>query len=196
MTATEIQYKLYTTLVNSSMAISPNVFIGSWECDMAQITKSGYLREFEIKLTRADFKADAKKAIQVYKGIDENRRTVYQRRTKYDQLQAGDRATEFYYVVPDGLIKAEELPEWAGLYYYKQSTFKDYAGYYTIRTLQLVKQAKRLNRRKADPKTVELVYRSCYYRFWQLWSANNRPKRNTKRSIINQQQLTLWKPLT
>ena len=34
---------------------------GWWECDVCEITDAGYMHEFEIKMTRGDFRADAKK---------------------------------------------------------------------------------------------------------------------------------------
>lgn len=52
---------------------------------------------YEIKISRADFKRD----------------------THAKQRQARLFSDRFYYVAPKGLIKSEELPDWAGLYEYE-----------------------------------------------------------------------------
>ena len=39
----------------------PNTYLYDWESDFISVTKSGYIHEYEIKLTLSDFKADMKK---------------------------------------------------------------------------------------------------------------------------------------
>jgi twinkle protein len=41
--------------------IVPNSCVFSWESDVISVNKTGFISEFEIKVSRADFKADAKK---------------------------------------------------------------------------------------------------------------------------------------
>ena len=56
-----IQKKLYHRLFGNRLVL-PNFTPNGWfECDIWVLTKSGYGREYEIKLTVSDFKADAKK---------------------------------------------------------------------------------------------------------------------------------------
>lgn len=88
--------------------VYPNTYIGSWECDILEVTKSGYSHEYEIKISRADFKVDKLKQKH-----GEN---------KYDTLQAGKRVNYFSYVCPHGLITPDEVPEWAGLIYARTHT--------------------------------------------------------------------------
>lgn len=40
----------------------PNCFLGNFEMDLACISRAGYLSEYEIKISLADWKNDAKKA--------------------------------------------------------------------------------------------------------------------------------------
>lgn len=87
--------------------------IGWWECDVAELTASGYLREYEVKLTRSDFRADAGKGRERFEGwgkpkIEEN---------KHALLAAGSPTgpNTFYFVTSRGLIDRTELPIWAGL---------------------------------------------------------------------------------
>jgi len=74
-----------------------NAFIYGWECDYWAMTTSGKTREFEIKISRSDFKNDAKKS-------------------KHGSL---DGANFFYYVCPEGLIKKDEIDKNYGLIYIK-----------------------------------------------------------------------------
>jgi hypothetical protein len=46
---------------NQSSKLFPNTYLGNWEADVFEVTKSGYLYEYEVKITRADFKKDAEK---------------------------------------------------------------------------------------------------------------------------------------
>lgn len=41
-----------------SNLVFPNIYIGSWEADILEITKSGYTYEYEVKISKSDFKAD------------------------------------------------------------------------------------------------------------------------------------------
>lgn len=82
--------------------IFPNIFIDRWECDLLEITKSGYTYEYEVKISRSDFKADARK--QTF------------RQSKADAIRSG-RTNYFYYITPKDLIVSDEVPEYAGLMY-------------------------------------------------------------------------------
>jgi len=73
----------------------PNAFIYAWECDYWAMDSSGICREFEIKISRADYFNDAKK--------------------KKHGTEKG--ANYFYYVCPKDLIKKEEVDGKYGLIY-------------------------------------------------------------------------------
>lgn len=78
----------------------------NWEMDVASLSKSGMLHEYEVKISRSDFLADKK-----------------QKSTKFTHYEMrNDRTCPhfFYYVCPEGLIKKDEIPIWAGLYYYSE----------------------------------------------------------------------------
>jgi len=62
MTSKQIQHALFDQFGNASKLMIPNYTPAHWfECDLIRVTKAGYLEEFEIKISVADFKADAKK---------------------------------------------------------------------------------------------------------------------------------------
>lgn len=196
ITETHIQRKLYTHLQNSSQLLCPNVYIGRWEADLLQVTKSGYLREFEIKISRSDLKNDAKKdalyatgkeTVTLYNGHPFER-AVYGKRTKYDVLQAGERVTEFYYVVPEGMVKPSDLPDWAGLWWVGEHITQYGTRHYTLIE---VRRAKRLNRVTVSEKVKAEMLKSCYYRYWRLWLEKRRPKKTARHRAQNENQLQL-----
>jgi len=138
--------------------VFPNTYIGSWECDIVELTKSGYLYEYEVKITRADFKADAKKQRSGNKEID----GVWQpcKHVKYDILQSGSRVNYFYYIVPKDLISVDEVPEFAGLIYIDTSYVNPY--------FKVVKVAPKLSKEKATDRIILKLLESTYYRYHSL----------------------------
>jgi len=63
ITTPEMEVALSTFLDYRVNLIVPNVYWGMniHECDLLVVSKAGYLTEIEIKVTRADLRADAKK---------------------------------------------------------------------------------------------------------------------------------------
>jgi len=74
----------------------PRSFIYGWESDYWSMTASGVTREYEIKISRADYFKDAKKH-------------------KHSDINQG--ANFFYYVCPKDLIRKEEVDSKYGLIY-------------------------------------------------------------------------------
>ncbi len=63
MTETEIQNMIFRYYhQDRSNKIIPNVKLYDYEADLLRITKAGFLHEYEIKLTKSDYKADFKKS--------------------------------------------------------------------------------------------------------------------------------------
>jgi len=112
----------------SKMVLSNYTPKSWWECDLWRLTLSGYTTEYEVKLTVADFKADAKKHwlmtrdkqnarpynpkfVDMSKpGMQERFEQVY----KHELIERRDpRApNRFYFVTPKDL--AVDIPDWAG----------------------------------------------------------------------------------
>lgn len=91
---------------------------GLSECDVISISKSNYIYEYEVKISRSDFKADFKK--EKHKLMTE-RKSVTERLIKENNEMIKDvwyfTPNYFYFVVPKDLIGIEEVPEYAGLIY-------------------------------------------------------------------------------
>lgn len=83
---------------------------GLAECDVISISASDYIYEYEVKISKSDFKNDFKKP--KHKLMSE-RRCI--KNTKKGMLYLTP--NYFYFVVPENLINKEEVPEYAGLMY-------------------------------------------------------------------------------
>lgn len=84
-----------------------------WECDVIQVRPSGRWIEYEVKMSRSDFKVDATKSREVGPYVfGQQRPTVL----KHDLLQNTEEGPNFFYfVAPKGMLSLEEIPIWAGL---------------------------------------------------------------------------------
>lgn len=130
---------------NSVRYFMDNLYVFGWESDKLIETKTGYIYEFEIKISKADFKNDFKNKTdkhvilgwkndsgQVYlpsflercKEMEERAKTARypsgyltyrQDNEKYFRIERYKRPNKFYYAVPEGLIQPEEVPAYAGL---------------------------------------------------------------------------------
>jgi len=128
LNSSAIQLALMKSIrTNPTDIIVPNYFLGHFECDVLKVSKSGQYSEYEIKVSRADFKNDFKKQNYVKTGRTEKKlfggslydHPVYEYRTKHDMIVCNERCNRFYFVVPEGLIKVDEVPAGLGLIYAK-----------------------------------------------------------------------------
>lgn len=104
VTANEIQKELLNFVKGSYDVVLPNFYFGRYECDVFRITQSDFVFEYEIKISRSDFFADFKKS----KG------------DKHGDMANGTcKPNRFFFVVPENLVKVEEIPIYAGLIFYK-----------------------------------------------------------------------------
>lgn len=144
-----------------------------WECDMFSVTQAGLMVEHEIKLTLADFRKDREKMkekttyVRDHAGkiqfdlIDDVRhiRSVTGTRTKHDSLALRDQRgpSRFFYVVPDGMLTAEDVPEFSGLVTFNKHLY-----------FKTVKKAPRLHEEKPRSEVMDHL-RGIYY--WRYWTA-------------------------
>jgi hypothetical protein len=126
---------------------------GWWECDVCAVTVAGKFVEYEIKLSLADLRADARKHHRrfIHRKGKYKTAAVY----KHNQLRAG--ATHgpalFYYVVTPELTA--HVPQWAGVYEIRG------------RHVHLVRRAPQLHRHRVERSFVTLMRESAEYRFWR-----------------------------
>ena len=104
--AQEIVEALAKSLGDAIFATELAFCQGARRCDLWTISansSAGFkARAYEIKISRADFRRD----------------------TAIKQREARLFSDQFFYVAPVGLIKPEEIPDWAGLIEYADGKFK------------------------------------------------------------------------
>lgn len=166
MTAKDIQRRLLFEKFAAS-TVMPNFTPINWfECDVMEITKAGYFTEYEIKISRSDFKADALKNKRTGFRFDGATWVDVPGENKHKRLAQADPKgpSRFWFVVPVGLITLDEVPGWAGLVVAvptgEHSRFRAH--------LRIEKEAPKLHRVKADPKIIEQMMKAGYYRFHRL----------------------------
>jgi len=168
------------------------LYVFSWESDKLIWTKSGYIYEFEIKISRSDFKNDFKhkkekhivlastiardKAKEIQMSLfeqkeQENRhwsREMLERRYgDIDAMAKGKRMPNyFYYAVPTGMLEPDEVPPYAGLIYI-DSEYR-----YVKQSYRIVKEAPQLHKTKYTD--AELNLGEKFYYNWQTALRNHR----------------------
>ena len=120
MTAAEIGTALIRDRWRRNFCLPTYTPIGWWECDIFEVTAAGVFREYEIKLSRADFFADRRKEQPgKYLGRDPETRQPLRgpAGVKHDLLARGyPRGPQrFWFVAPEGILAVADMPLWAGL---------------------------------------------------------------------------------
>lgn len=147
MDESTIQSALYREMSQKGHSyIIPNIYLGYEESDLISVTKTGYIYEYEIKISRADFKADFRK------GRHE--------RLKNDLIQW---RTCFWFVTPEGLIKESEIPDYAGHIEVRERR----AGSQNQAICFERKRAKRFKAKKLSEYQKAQICNSLMIRFWK-----------------------------
>ncbi len=111
------------------------------EADFVAITKSRFIVECEIKISRGDFFKDFKKEAKHLKMINKVCCANY-----------------FYFAAPEGLIKIDEVPEYAGLIEISLVNNKSRA--------IVIKNAPRIHNEKITDQMLIKLLRSVMYKYF------------------------------
>ena len=110
--------------------------MGLQECDVISVSKSDYIYEYEIKISKSDFKKDF---------IKEKHNHIINE--KFTYVRKGEQlfrvCNYFNYVVPKDLISVEEVPQYAGLIYINEDF-----------TFEIIKKPRLLHKTKATPEFI------------------------------------------
>ena len=109
---------------------------------MVSVTKAGYVNEFEIKLSKSDYRADFQK---------KKHKTFAARKMHKDWTMPG----YFWFVAPKGIVS--DVPEYAG-------HLEVYEGFWN--DFKVIKKAPRLHSSKITETQKEKIYRSIPYKLW------------------------------
>jgi hypothetical protein len=143
-----------------------NLYVFNWESDKLIETRSGLIYEFEIKISRSDFKNDFKKKNKhvILEGKETHIPTfdkiesIYKERYEKNYLVSHfKKPNYFYYAVPDGLITVDEVPDYAGLIYVIPED-----GEFKFNYLKLVKMAPKLHETKYSDNDLNLGEKFYY----------------------------------
>ncbi len=147
--------------------ILPNVYIQhDSEADLFCVRKSGLCDEFEIKISRSDFKADKKKFIQFrplelneYKNFKwDDRKNAPNYKPKLQALIDGDLPVNyFWYAVAEGVADISDVPEFAGLIVVLNDG-----------RVRIKKHPNKLHTKKMSIEDRYKIARKSTYRFWKL----------------------------
>lgn len=143
--------------------VAPNVY-PCWrfkEMDIMAVRPSGFVDEIEIKLTKADFKADFRKIVNIscepYHKEGRSYLTSWEEKNKHECLVKGlNHCNYFSFLMPKELAEKCDIPNYAGLYVYNN-------GWITER-----KKPKRLHNRKISLDLKYHIARKMAFRFWHL----------------------------
>lgn len=146
-----------------------------YEMDVASLSKRDMLLEFEVKISRSDFLADKNKR----KKYGLSKFEMYEKPFGHEARCPNC----FYYVCPENLISKDEIPIYAGLYYYN-----------TDKEIILIKSPKRIhivpsNRVEILNKMLRMVSQRKYLGGTMLTYKN---KLIQKRQEINNNNSTLF----
>lgn len=138
ITELDIQLSLMAHHIGKGLIMIPNYkTISGSELDLLTVTQKGEAREYEIKLSRSDFFADFKKKTKhhYYKRSHEEKRSFF------------CAPNHFYYVCPEGLLKKDEMPKYAGLIYVGESCIQStFQGGFMGHKIKIVKRSPKLHK--------------------------------------------------
>lgn len=144
--ASHIINKLYNKLSLNYYPIIPNSYLYNWESDLLAVdNESMYITEYEIKVSRSDFRADFKK-VKKHELIKDG----FELKCNFKSIP-----NYFYYATPPGLIDRSEIPKYAGLIELGIGN-------------RIVKKAPKIHDFEiTDEKITELINKT-YYKYWNL----------------------------
>ena len=165
-TALRIRYALIRNLDWYRQLLIPEFSLGGGQMDLCQISAAGYCTEYEIKISRADWKADTAKA-----KWDTDALWAWSGQPKSDRSMV----SRFFYVVPETLA-AKGIPDWvrpeAGVLVVHDRS----PGYDDVRELR---PARRLKARKINEQERAAALNAFYFRYWRAWEADYRGRRHS-----------------
>lgn len=150
--------------------VMPNIFIGRYEFDVLVLNNQNkYFHEIEVKVSKSDFKRDFKKG---HRQLDFENSNGYADRkylylSKHDCYENGENGkissetpNKFWFAVPENLITKEEIPDYAGLFYYSE----------TYPYLRIVKPARFIHKNPAPDLIWKNILDKSYWRYkYNLW---------------------------
>jgi len=164
----EIAYALYRELASRGTQIMvPRVHLLVGEQDFVAVTAAGYAHEYEIKVSRADFRADMRKKEHGYWRDAELKHDLLSGKVVSKSWQKTRLPREFSFVLPKSLgIGPDDVPDHAGLIHCERQEPTKY-NYHADILLTFPKPAPALRHaEKLDEWARTKIMRALTDRFW------------------------------
>ena len=154
MTSHDIERRLVWERFHQSTVMPRYTPRGWFECDVCEVTKAGYMVEYEVKTSLSDLRNDSRKYDRLWGKC--------QVETKHQRMQRGDPAgpCRFYFVTAEGAAKAEHVPAWAGWIVARPARHGQFKC-----CVHVERAAPQLHRVKANARVIQDIWASCYYRY-------------------------------
>jgi hypothetical protein len=156
MTEKGVQYLLHqlTMWRKNHTVATPNVSLFGWESDLISVTPAGYAHEFEIKLSKSDYRQDFKNKRYRHQVLGQN---GHRRCPAY-----------FWFVIHGFELPITEPPDYAGLIVCEKVQawrYSDRDEEYQHR-LFIEKPAPRISKTKISDRELLELHRALGRRFW------------------------------
>lgn len=159
MTSSEIQYALWKKYKHHNWRIM-NVYFFREESDFLTFLPSGMCWEFEVKVSRSDFFNDFKKEKhKLFESKTDLRVNIgTEKHPRFITIKKTSTPNRFYFAVPEGMVSADEVPDYAGLVCVGHNV--NWAG-----SVNIIKQAPTLHKSVHDhTKLLEKYYWNYVHR--------------------------------
>jgi hypothetical protein len=158
ITEGRIQIGLWHMLCSGSAIVVPNTTLYGWESDLLRVTNALYVYELEIKLTRSDFLRDHRK---------DRHHHLTGKGFKYPPYRIRRGPNYFTYVLPEGRVEPDEVPEWSGLMWWKPAAYNNGSGV----TFETVRKPKKRHGTKISDNSLRRLERGMTFRFWSSYQS-------------------------
>lgn len=146
--------------------VCPNVKLFNWESDVISLSSVEMIYEFEVKLSKEDFKRDFDKPKHLhFSGEGETFEVDGETRHYVDR----NIPSKFYFVFPEGMVPPEDVPDYAGILHY------DYHPMTDMHVLQEIRPAKEFHRDRAKPEHYVHLAKSLAHKLKKHVVKNKKP---------------------
>ncbi len=177
---------------NSQKYTLENLYVFDWESDKLIETRSGLIYEYEIKVSRSDYKNDFKNKKDKHVILEGKERLLPSydiRKENYDKfgpvnekrflVENRKKPNYFYYAVPEGMIDVSEVPDYAGLIYVlPEETNKTKDGIYCWEGFYIAKKAPKLHDKRYTDE--ELNFTEKFYYNMLSWKEKCRSEKDRR----------------
>ena len=184
---------------NTQKYVIENLYVFKWESDKLIETRSGLIYEYEIKVSKSDYKNDFKNKKDKHVILEgkEERIPSYEEHKKrfnyygndlsdtYYRTENFKKPNYFYYAVPEGMIDISEVPSYAGLIYVlPEGKHETKDGEWCLTGIYTVKPAPKLHNTKYTDDDLELGEKFYY----NMLSWKDKCKEEKERRLLTEDE--------